>query len=335
MTRKEFDMLAEKYSAGECTAEEAALVERWAELHYRHHSENPFFKTAEERLEHENRIWSGIKEKADAGEEARISRSPRKLWPMIAASLLTAMLAGWYFVYNRFQGELQASLPPGIESRNTTVSRQRIALPDSSMVILEPGASIVAGENYGEGTRTVYLTGEAFFEVRRDPQQPFFVYAGELVTEVLGTSFRIRPEEKKGTIEVSVMTGKVSIYTGNGGYEKKRNGVIATSNQKVVFDTESKTIRQDLVDIPEMIVPRPVETSFQFDDTPVEEVLALLQKVYGIEIVIGNAALQRCVFTGDLNELGLYEQLDYICDALRVSYEIRGSGIFISGTGCG
>lgn len=328
-------MLAEKYSAGQCTAEEAALVEKWAALHYRNHSENPFFKIEDERLENENRIWHGIKEKADIGEEAKALPFSRKLWPLIAASLATAMLLGWYFVYDRFQGELHASLPPGIESRNTTVSRQKIALPDSSIVILEPGASIVAGENYGEGNRTVYLTGEAFFEVRRDPQQPFFVYAGELVTEVLGTSFRIRPEEKRGTIEVSVMTGKVSIYTGNGGNEKKRNGVIATSNQKIVFDTESRTIRQDLVDIPEMIVPRSEKMSFQFDDTPVEEVLALLQKVYGIEIVIGNAALKRCVFTGDLNELGLYEQLDYICDALRVSYEIRGSGIFVSGTGCG
>ncbi len=335
MTRREFDMLAEKYSAGECTGEEAALVEKWAALHYRHHNENPFFKTAEERLENENRIWYNVKRELDIGAKAKVYPLFRKLRPLIAASVVTAMLAGWYFVYGRFPGELQASLPPGIESRNTTVSRQRIVLPDSSMVILEPGASIVAGENYGEGTRTVYLTGEAFFEVRRDPQLPFFVYAGELVTEVLGTSFRIRPEEKRGTIEVSVMTGKVSIYTGNDRYEKKRNGVIATSNQKIVFDTESKTIRQDLVDIPGMIVPRPAETSFQFDDTPVEEVLELLQKVYGIEIVTGNAALKRCVFTGDLNELGLYEQLDYICDALRVSYEIRGAGIFISGAGCG
>lgn len=335
MTRQEFDILTKKYNAGECTPEEAALIERWAALHDRHHSDNPFFRIREERMRNENRIWKKIKADAGIENEEKPFRRTWTRWPVIAACLSILILGGWFFFNRNSLKEPPEAHPPGIQSKNTTVSRQRIVLPDSSRVVLEPGSSIVVGENYGESTRTVYLTGEAFFEVHPNPQLPFLVYSGELITEVLGTSFRIRPEEKSKTIEVSVMTGKVSIYTESGGQKKKRNGVIITPNQKVVFDAESRMMRQDLVDIPEIIVPPPVKSSFVFDDTPVEEVLALMQKVYGVEIVIGNAALKRCVFTGDLNNLGLYEQLDYLCDILTVSYEIRGTGIFISGSGCG
>ncbi|MDF7819286.1 FecR family protein [Runella sp. MFBS21] len=334
MTRQEFDILAEKYIAGECTPEEAALLERWAALHYKRHNESPFFKESQEVANNETRIWAGIQ--AEIGSEKEKPVRPIWLvWSSIAACLLMVLGGGWYFFYKESFRKISESSPVGIESKNTTLSHQLIILPDSSLVTLEAGASIVASENYGKQTRVVYLTGEAFFEVRPNPQLPFLVYTGELITEVLGTSFRIKPEEKLKTIEVSVTTGKVSIYTGNDRLEKKRNGVIATANQKVVFDTELQTIRQGLVDIPKIIALPPTKSPFLFDDTPVEDILALMQKVYGVEIMVGNPTLKKCVFTGDLNGLDLYEQLDYMCEVLRVTYEIRGTSIFISGSGCG
>lgn len=335
MTRQEFDKLIEKYNSGECTPDEIEAVEKWSYLHFRRQSESTVFDGEDEMRQTRERIWENVTGEAGL-------RKPRKFAPGkgsmfragLAASVLLALTTGMLLKDRLFVRGTDAE-PAGIETKNTTVSRQKIVLPDSSTVVLEAGAMIVADERYGKETRIVHLKGEGYFEVKPNAQIPFLVYTGELVTEVLGTSFRIRPQERKGTIEVSVMTGKVSVYTGNPGRDKKRNGVIATSNQKIVFDTESRTIRQDLVDIPEMIVPPQLESSFQFDDTPVEEVLGLMKKVYGIEIVIGNAALKRCVFTGDLNGLGLYEQLDHMCDVLRISYEIRGTGIYISGSGCG
>ncbi len=335
MTRQEFDRLIEKYNSGVCTPEEIETVEKWGYLHFRCQSESTVFDGEDEMLRTREKIWENVKGQAGLKKTRKTVFGKVNAFRLgLAASVLAVLTAGILLKDKLFIPGTDTE-PAGIETKNTTISRQKIVLPDSSTVVLEAGSMIVADEGYGKEARIVHLKGEGYFEVKPNAQIPFLVYTGELVTEVLGTSFRIRPQESKRTIEVSVMTGKVSVYTGNPGRDKKRNGVIATSNQKIVFDTESRIIRQDLVDIPEMIVPPQLESSFQFDDTPVEEVLGLMKKVYGIEIVIGNAALKRCVFTGDLNGLGLYEQLDYMCDVLRISYEIRGTGIYISGTGCG
>jgi transmembrane sensor len=334
MNKREFDLLSEKYLEGKCTPDEARIMERWGAMHYRRHTNHPFFSQESDALDAENRLWEKIKKDAQF-EQEKPKRIPWMIWQGIAASLLIAMFTAWYLFKGQEGKHLSILPPPGIESKNTTDSSQRITMPDSSIVQLEAGASMVVSENYGKNTRKVYLTGEALFDVRPNPRQPFLVYTGDLVTEVLGTSFRIKPKEGTKTIEVSVMTGKVSIYTESNGNPKKRDGVIITPNQKVVFDTESKMMRQDLVDFPDVIVPPAVESSFIFEDTPVQEVFELLEKTYGVEIVIGNVALKRCVFTGDLNGIKLYQQLDYICDALRITYEIRGTGIFISGGGCG
>ncbi len=61
--------------------------------------------------------------------------------------------------------------------------------------------------------RDVYLSGEAFFEVTKNPDRPFRVFANEIVTKVLGTSFTVRSFENDTTIQVIVRTGKVTVYS--------------------------------------------------------------------------------------------------------------------------
>lgn len=151
---------------------------------------------------------------------------------------------------------------------------------------------------------------------------------------MLGTSFRIRPEKEKNTIEVSVITGKVSVYTGSEGDTRKRNGVIATPNQKVTYNTELNTLRHDLTDAPQIIVPDDKMPDFAFKEIPLAELLKVMQRAYRVDIIIGNPVLSHCVFTGDLNGLDLYRQLDFICEVLGARYEVRGTTVFVNGESC-
>jgi ferric-dicitrate binding protein FerR (iron transport regulator) len=75
-------------------------------------------------------------------------------------------------------------------------------LEDGSEVQLNPNSTISYPEHFGQKTRTVYLKGEAFFSIKRNPAKPFVVHTGELVTEVLGTSFTIKSYENAKAIEV-------------------------------------------------------------------------------------------------------------------------------------
>ncbi len=334
MTRGEFERLAERYRLGKCTQEEIAFVEQWMKVNGGAEEEDSFvFESEAEAARIEDEVWGRVRHEAGlAAERKSWRRSSKWLWGSVAACLLL-VISSVFFSDHSSQADSEPVLS-GLETINTSTNRQRITLPDSSVVILAEGASIAVGEGYGYPTRTVSLRGEAFFEIRPNPKVPFLVYSGDLVTEVLGTSFTIRPEAAKKTIEVSVTTGKVSVYSSEKDRNQRRRGVIITPNQKAVYDTESKTIRQDLVDDPKMVEPGIPASDFNFDEMPVKAVLATLQKSYGMEIVVSNPELNDCEFTGNLNGFDLFKQLSYICDIIDAQYEVRGTTIFLTGNGC-
>lgn len=334
MTRGEFEKLTERYRTGKCSPDEIAFVERWVEMNGRLHDADLVFDSENEAEKTGAEIWKNIRKQT---EEPKQRRFPVSRW-INAAGVAAACVACAVMIWNsgHFTKKNRQAEPDmvGVETMNASQNQQRIVLPDSSVVTLAQGAGIVTSERYGEGTRTVRLTGEAFFEVRPNRKVPFLVYSGDLVTEVLGTSFAIRPETGKKTIEVSVVTGKVSVYSSEKDRNQRRSGVIITPNQKVVYDVEKKTIREDIVDHPKMVKETP-ELSFNFDEVVVREVLSTLQQAYETEIVVGNPELNECVFTGNLSGYGLFKQLDYVCDVLGATYEIRGTTIFLNGEACG
>jgi hypothetical protein len=211
---------------------------------------------------------------------------------------------------------------------------QKITLPDGSHVLLGKNANIIVAENFGVKTRTVYLTGEAFFTVTKNEKIPFFVHVDNLITEVIGTSFKISKPSSDKLIEVSVKTGKVSVYTHDEKSMNKSNGVIITPNQKAVFNLISRTINESVIDVPLVILQNVKKSDFEFDDVSVHEIFKKMQQIYGIEIIQVNSNINRCVFTGDLNGLDMFRQLEFICSSINANYEVRGSSIFINGEGC-
>lgn len=333
MKRHKFDEIVERYRAGESTSEEEEMLDKWADMHFRQYTGHSVFAQEEEAQKMKIQIWKKIRTDMETGAKGKLWRTKGWLPAGMAAAVITLLAAAWFLLAPPGEKSSKISVT-GAETKNITQVPQRITLPDGSTVLLEAGARLVTDEHYGKQARTVYLTGEAFFEVQPDARKPFFVYTGDLVTEVLGTSFHIRSEGDKRTIEVSVVTGKVSVYTDGEGDAKKRNGVIATPNQKVIYNTELKTLRHDLMDAPQIVVPDAAMPDFDFKGTPLTEVLGLMQQVYKIEIVVRNPVLNHCVFTGDLNGLDLYRQLDFICEVMGARYEIRGATVFVNGENC-
>jgi hypothetical protein len=191
----------------------------------------------------------------------------------------------------------------------------------------------------------VNLTGEALFQVTRNPKQPFFVNAGEVTTKVLGTSFRVQTGENNRSVQVSVLTGKVSVFQREAPEEqskdKVKNGVILTPNQRVVFTQASHSFETSLVEQPMVVAPDddtpviqiPIVT-FDFEDATMATVVGKLQKAYGIEIILENEELGNCLFTADITEQPLFIKLDLLCAALNATYEVRGTKILIMGSGC-
>ena len=278
-------------------------------------------------------------------------KKPRSIgWKwMAAASVIFILLFTTYFVItNRPENEnaLSTIIPKNaVMQENESASVQKITLSDGSVISLAPQSIIHFPKNFSGENREVFLEGEAFFEVAKNPEMPFLVYYNDVVTKVLGTSFTINTNRNTGNIEVSVRTGKVQVYENR----KKQKGkstdiaVILTPNQKAIYNKDNHVFETTLVDNPAPvlnmeIIPGKVNEinaySFIYQQEKLQHVFKQVEDMYGIEIVTENAAINNCLFTGDVSTNDLYTKLNIICLTVNATYEINGTKILIKGKGC-
>jgi ferric-dicitrate binding protein FerR (iron transport regulator) len=213
---------------------------------------------------------------------------------------------------------------------NTSASSRRVILPDGSIVQMSSQSSIGFLNSNEKTSRELFLKGEAYFDIAHDPSRPFYVYAGDVITKVLGTSFIIRAPVANEKVTVSVKTGKVTVYSKKNSHKK----TVLTPNQEAVYDHST-----DLVATQEIPAARLKEENrnfieMEFEETPVSEVLALLTERYDIDIEFNKDDLSGCVITSSFLEEGLYDRIDVICTAIGATYGIVDARIIIESKGC-
>jgi len=331
MNQFEFDIILKRYLAGDNTPAEEKFVQEY--LDNMPFDESPVFEFEKDK------IGKRIKQKISKSTAGTGFIFPFSPWLTgIAASLILA--TGLWFGIRHMNGYARSEIRTFdnegvVEIKNTSDIPQRIPLEDGSIVILQKKSSLSYPEHFGKSKRLVYLHGEAFFQIKRNPSKPFIVSTGNLITQVLGTSFTVRSYDDARSIEVQVATGRVSVYEVAEKSSASSNGVILTRNQKIVFDKKSRKMELAIVANPilnQTEVP-PVQ-GFTFSETPVKDAFLILEKAYGIDIVIENDPVETCLFTGDLTALSLFEQLDLICKSVNATYERRGTTLFVRGEGC-
>jgi transmembrane sensor len=97
-----------------------------------------------------------------------------------------------------------------VERTNPLGQKSKIQLPDGSLVWLNAGSKLAYSSDYNEESRQVQLTGEAHFNVVKNPNLPFKVLTDELMITALGTSFNVEAFVS-GQEEVALNTGKVKV----------------------------------------------------------------------------------------------------------------------------
>lgn len=307
---------------------------------------------AEARSHSERRVeglWQEIDRKITRYEMAS-SREPERIhhfhtYAVAAALGLIVICAGaWYALRPVSEHGVEAGLQQVVsesdfvEEVNTSANVLRLHLSDGTVVSLESMSKLKYRRGYsGMPFREVFLTGEAFFEVAKNPGQPFLVHADQVVTRVLGTSFRVKASDDNKEVVVSVRTGKVSVYAlseGEGDEESRKNGVILLPNQQVTYLRDQDSFGKSLVAQPEILLPNVRESDFIFENTPIREVFKVLQKAYGVEIIFDEEVMSSCFITAPLGSEPLFEKLKIICRTIGARYEIIDARVVITSTGC-
>jgi ferric-dicitrate binding protein FerR (iron transport regulator) len=237
-----------------------------------------------------------------------------------------------------------------IERVNGSGKPDTLLLPDSSVVVLAADSRISYSPipPDSSATRDLYLSGEALFKVVRHPHHPLRVFAGDVVTRVLGTSFLVRSFEKDSIIQVTVLTGKVSVSVQphsdrpagarsggpSGGIVPGPHGIIVTCNQRLVYEKAGQIFEKDLLENPLPLSPDLAGRRMVFEDTPLVDVFNQLRKDYGINIIFDSELLRKCTVTADLTGETFYRKLDLICSAVGAHYEMIDGQVLIQSAGC-
>jgi len=313
----------------------------------------PVNKKDKAALSHE--IWEGIQRELHSGQQtlilpvgssSRLGNSSRRWWA-VAASVLILVSAGagiWYTSSRNTPPPLSLSeaiaVSPVagkglIQCRNQSNKPQRIYLVDGSIVTLEPHSTLSYETLLGQKSREVTLSGNAFFEIAGDPKRPFLVRTGDIVTQVLGTSFRENADPSQEDVHVAVSTGKVSVYKEADFNKGKKAFFILLPHQEAIFHRKERNLAFKPNAEEKMLQLPAVESeTLNFDDAPVIAILDSLEKMYHVHIQYNKDSLQQCRLTTSLQEEKLADKLDIICKAINAAYHIEGNAIVIDGGHC-
>ncbi len=273
-----------------------------------------------------------------------------KVWFKAAAAVLILFSAYFYFQtkhYNSNSSEisyetlLEKNNEGLIEHTNNSSTIQVVSLSDGSSVLLQPKSKLSYPKKFGENNRQVVLSGEAFFEIKQNPQKPFLVYTNEVVTKVLGTSFRVIAYDDDSQIEILVKTGKVNVSQNKAITSKLGTPIDLLPDESIVFDRRNVVFEK--IQMRNLNSPLAKDESekienlsFEFEDTPVSEIIKTIEKAYAVEIQYPEEMLKNCYLTTSLNDQPLNEKLSILCESLgnNTRFESNNNEIIIKTSGC-
>lgn len=112
---------------------------------------------------------------------------------------------------------------------------KEITLPDGTELLVNGGSRIEYIRNrFNKEKREIWLEGETYFDVAKNPEKPFIIHSGNLQTVVRGTSFNVKAYQEIGEISVSVRSGIVEVGAENNVLD------VLTANKQLIYDGKTK-----------------------------------------------------------------------------------------------
>ena len=239
----------------------------------------------------------------------------RTVYFRIAALVLLLLGIGSVLVYLNDKGTL------GRKTIVATTENQKnlqVILPDGSNVILNRNTRLTYRENFGRSGRNVALSGEAFFEITSDKENPFTIDAGKARVKVLGTSFNVNTNNADSAVEVFVKTGTVLVSDNEGTRSLTLDpGYIGTMNS----GSSDKFLNND----PNYMAWN--NGVLIYDGQTLEVVFRDLKKVYNMDVIADDPRIPENTWTtnGPVDNAPQETIIRLICASFNLSYTKDGN----------
>lgn len=278
----------------------------------------------EEKDEELKKIWASIPKKEDSSThyswnkfKLRIAPGTKQryllLWQSIAALFILVSGSLLYILIQQkdtFTSDL-------VEQYTQVAHVDSIYLPDGTLVHLNATTTLLYPTEFKGNTRSIYLIGEAIFDIKRDPKKPFIVKTSDCNITALGTHFNVEAYPNENEVRTTLLSGKIEVenirentktilepnqqYTYN---KSTANSSISNIDTEVItswkkgeLTIQNKSIKE-IINILERkypitfqynwdLVEKKDEYNFKFKmEAPIEEVLNVIKTVSGIDYTI-------------------------------------------------
>ena len=199
----------------------------------------------------------------------------------------------------------------------------KLELADGTLVWLNSDSELRYPVKFAGSQRDVWLKGEGYFEVSKNPEKPFRVVVDDMIVKVLGTSFNINAYKDRGNILTTLVSGKVDIQDMSG-----KSLVVMSPNQQVDF-RHGKISSVQEVDITRFVSW--IDGKFYFNDMTLENIMSQLQRWYDIEVFFVDEELKSYPFTGVIRRDFTAGQIFEIIEkTTRVKFNVRGKCVTVN-----
>jgi ferric-dicitrate binding protein FerR (iron transport regulator) len=336
MDEKINQLLAKKLS-GEATSEELELLNQlitesgedphtWTELEDAWKRSN--FRTV---IKNSDQVFESIIQRA---EKEDFQSKPKThlttslfFYHKFAASLTLLLIAGLtaFLSVEYVQNLGKGILDEKVAILNKTVNKGqklKIFLPDGSQVYLNSESSISYPEQFSSTCREVSIKGEAFFEVKRNPEVPFIVHSGAVNISVLGTSFNIRNYQEENKVQVALVSGSLSVAT-----DSNATSHLLQPGEQAIYQNLEEEFSKETFDLRTITAWK--DGILLFENDSYQNIVHKLERWYDVEITTNKPDQPEWQFSGEFNNEYLEVVLESISYTKNFKYTINQKNIYL------
>ncbi|SCD21266.1 FecR protein [Proteiniphilum saccharofermentans] len=197
-----------------------------------------------------------------------------------------------------------------------------LILSDGSKVFLNSESQLTFPSYFEGDTRNVELTGEAYFEVKKD-EKPFIIQTPDLMIEVLGTSFNINAYQTNPYVNATLVEGSIRIHL-----SENQETFLLQPEHNFRLDKLSDEISVQQVNTD--VYTSWVKGEFVFRNQPLSEIFVQLERWYDFRIVYESPDIGKMRFTGSVEKA---RPLNYLLDQIQavtdIGYRPEGDKIIL------
>lgn len=330
MSRDEIYNMIGKQLAGELNEMEEQQFDKWLK-------DSPDNRSTYDVMQKSWEVESEVKIKAQQGklfdkivdeigeaefekyEQARVI--PIRRFMNYAAAIILVAVAS-VVIWNLSDQVDQTDEIALVTKSNPKGQKSTIHLPDGSKVVLNAGSSLSYPSAFTGTIREIALSGEAYFDVMKNPNQPFIVTTKNVSVRALGTAFNVNSSTEN--IEVALTEGVVEITKDN----DVSTALILNPGEMASIDPKVNEIKKSNFD--KELVTAWIDGKLVFADASMEEVVEKLENWYGVEIEARGFHSHPWDYNGEFKNEHLSRVLMSLGFSQSFDYKIEGKKVVLT-----